>query len=170
MHKKLLMSKMRPFLNTGVAISVYKMMILPYFDYCDIVYHGANAGDLEKLQRLQNKCLKLCLGVNQLHNTKEVHTNTKCSYLEPRREAHLCNFMYQRQNRIELLDDREIRTRRHDAPLFKVDFPNKESLKRSVHYLGSTKWNDLPVKERLIDNHAIFKLHQKKLMLAGVTG
>ena len=40
MHKKLLLTKMRPFLNTRVAISIYKMMILPYFDYCDVVYHN----------------------------------------------------------------------------------------------------------------------------------
>ena len=114
------------------------MMILPYFDYCDVVYHGANAGDLEKLQRLQNKCLKTCLGVHQLYETKEAHRRTKCSYLKPRRNAHLCNFMYQRQSRIDLLDNRDIRTRNHDAPVFKVDFLNKESLKRSVNYMGSS--------------------------------
>ena len=136
MHKKLLLTKMRPFLNTSVAVSIYKMMILPYFDYCDVVYHGANAGDLDKLQRLQNKCLKTCLGVHQLYETKEAHRRTKCSYLKPRRNAHLCNFMYQRQSRIDLLDNRDIRTRSHDAPVFKVDLPNKESPKGR-----STTWD-----------------------------
>ena len=54
-HKRTVLARVIPFLNTGVAILIYKTMILPYFDYCDIVYHGAGSGELEKLQRLQNK-------------------------------------------------------------------------------------------------------------------
>ena len=27
-----------PFLNKDVALLIYKSMILPYFDYCDVVY------------------------------------------------------------------------------------------------------------------------------------
>ena len=57
MHKRTMLSKLMPFLNRNVAISIYKMMILPYFDYCDVVYQSACSNDLEKLQRLQNKCL-----------------------------------------------------------------------------------------------------------------
>ena len=85
-------------------------MILPYFDYCDVVYSGANANCLDKLQRLQNKCLKLCLGFHKLHDTADVHNEAKCARLDVRHKAHFNNFMYKRQSKLDLLDLREICT------------------------------------------------------------
>ena len=164
MHKKLLLSKIMPYLNRNVAVTIYKTMILPYFDYCDVVYSTACAGDLEKLQRLQNKCLKMCLGVQKRESTAVVHQRSKCAYLGPRRKAHLCNFMYARQSRNGLLDEREIHTRQHDAPTFVVPFPDLECSKRSVAYNGAITWNALPTAMRQIDCPMAFKFRQKKSM------
>ena len=166
MHKKIMLSKIMPFLNNDVALLIYKSMILPYFDYCDVIYNCANADGLEKLQRLQNKCLKICLNLHQLHNTINVHREAKCAYLEVRRKVHTCNFMYKRQAKLNLLDLRDIHTRQHDAPLFKVPHPNNEAFKRSVLYYGANTWNNLPTATRLIRDYLPFKAHQKKQMNA----
>ena len=69
--------------------------------------------------------------------------------------------MYLRQNWFDLLGNRDIHTRLHDAPVFKVDVPQKESFKRSVHYAGVTIWNSLPVNERNLNNYFAFKMRQK---------
>ena len=69
-------------------------MLLPYFDYADIVYDRANQRDLDKLQRAQNKCLKICLLANKKTDTDLVHTVTKSAKLEFRRKVHIRNFMY----------------------------------------------------------------------------
>ena len=37
-HKRALLSRLMNVLNTDTATSIYKSMILPYFDYCDIIY------------------------------------------------------------------------------------------------------------------------------------
>ena len=166
MHKRILLNRMMSFLTKTSALSIYKMMILPYFDYCDVIYQTTCMSDLDKLQRLQNKCLKTCLGLNRLHNTKEVHSMAKCAYLGPRRKGHVCNFMYKRQSKAELMDGRNINTRQHDAPLFRVTHPSKEAFKRSVQYAGSLMWNELPVNVRLLDNYIVFKARQKSLMSA----
>ena len=165
MHKRILLSKIMPFITADVALLIYKTMVLPYFDYCDIVYCTACSGDLDKLQRLQNKCLKTCLRLNVLHNTVAVHRQAKCATLPLRRQSHLCNFMYQRQNRKDLLDTRDIKTRQHDAPTFTVRFPNKESFKRSVLYNGPTVWNQLPPDLRQVHDFNVFKSRQKKMIL-----
>ena len=157
-----MLSKIMPFLTREVALLLYKSMILPYFDYCDIVYQSACLGDLDKLQRPQNKCLKTCLGMHKLTDTNRVHTLGKCARLADRRKTHLCNFMYTRQKRVDLIDNRDIRTRNHDAPVFHVNFPNKETFKRSVLYSGAVTWNNLPVDTRKIDNHLAFKTKQKR--------
>ena len=166
-HKRILLSKMMPYLSKPVALSIYKMMILPYFDYCDIIYSKACKNDLDKLQRLQNKCLKTCMKLHRQCDTDHVHEQTKCAFLGPRRKAHLCNFMFSRQRKVNLLDTRDINTRQHDAPSFTVKFPNAESFKRSVQYNGSVTWNDLPVAIRKIDNLLVFKATQKRLMFGG---
>ena len=163
-HKRLLLSKVMGFLNKNTAISIFKLMILPYFDYCDVIYMNACMNSLDKLQRLQNKCLKTCLGLHKLCETKTVHKQASCAFLAPRREAHLCNFMYKRQMKNELLDIRDIRTRQHDAPLFIVPFPNKELYKRSIQYAGSVLWNSLPATTRATDNYLVFKTLQKRKM------
>ena len=44
-------------------------MILPNFDYGDIIYMGGSKTLLAKLQRLQNKALMICLNMENRHPT-----------------------------------------------------------------------------------------------------
>ena len=162
MHKRVLLSRMMFFLTKEVALLIYKTMILPYFDYCDIVYHSACSSDLDMLQRLQNKCLKTCLGLHKLCETKVVHSLADCTYLDKRREMHMRNFMFTRKTTPELLNTRPVNTRSHDAPVFQVTFPHKETFKRSVKYCGAQLWNELPKEIRLLDDLSAFKFRQKK--------
>ena len=76
----------------------------------------------------------------------------------------MLNFMFARQSRKDLMDSRDINTRLHDAPVFKVEFPIKEAFKRAVKYTGSVLWNELPAQTRKIDNLGVFKFQQKKAL------
>ena len=163
-YKANLLAKIRKFLRKEVAMRIYKSMILPYFDYGDILYNTACKEGLDKLQRLQNRCLKICINVNVRFDTNELHTRTNMPMLQARRTAHLNNFMYRRLAKTELLDRRDIRTRAHDAPLFRVAIPKVEAYKRSVEYAGSLQWNTLSKSERSICNFDAFKARQKQLM------
>ena len=49
-YKANLLAKVQKFLTDSVALKIYKSMILPYFDYGDVVYNQANQEGLEKLQ------------------------------------------------------------------------------------------------------------------------
>ena len=64
-HKIYLLSRVKKFMSNRTALLVYKTMILPFFDYADVIYHNASVSELEKLQRLQNRALKLCLVFSQ---------------------------------------------------------------------------------------------------------
>ena len=101
---------------------------LPYFDYADIVYDKANQKDLDKLQRAQNKCLKICLKANTRTDTNLIHSTTKSAKLQYRRKVHLRNFMYSKLNDDHLIDSIPVNTRSRDAPLFKIKFPNNEEV------------------------------------------
>ena len=166
-YKANLLAKIRKFLTEAVALKIYKSMILPYFDYGDVVYNQASQEGLDKLQRLQNKCLKICKGYNMRFETEALHTITRVPMLRERRVAHINNFMYGRLSNPSLLDARDIRTRAHDAQLFKVAVPKLEAYKRAVVYAGSNQWDNLPIDTRNIQNLSLFKSKQRAAMLGG---
>ena len=141
-------------------------MILPYLDYADSIFHKANTSDLDKLQRLQNRCLKICANKDRRFSTDQGHRLASVPFLKDRRRAHVLNFMYKRKGKRELMNNREIRTRAHDAPLFNVTIPRCEAFKRSIGYFGSEEWNGLSPTVRNTDSYLAFKFLQKKLMLA----
>ena len=108
LYKMTLLAKVKKYLNNKVALLIYKSMILPYLDYADVIFHKANLSFLDKLQRLQNRCLRICSGHDRLFNTNRVHKLSSAPFLKDRRRAHLLNFMYIRKSRPELLNNREI--------------------------------------------------------------
>ena len=162
LYKTNLLAKVRKYMREYVALWVYKSMIVPYFDYGDVLYMNSNQDGLEKLQRLQNRCLKICKGYDMRFNTEALHRITKCPMLRSRRSAHANNFMFGRRNRQDLIDSRNINTRAHDALLFRVKIPKNEAYKRSVEYAGAVRWNALPVSTRQINNYCEFKRLQKR--------
>ena len=165
-HKMTLLAKLKKYLNGDSALLIYKTMMLPYFDYADVIICKANQKDIDKMQTLQNKCLRICVGGDRRFDTNRAHKLAKVPFLKDRREAHVCNFMYKRKNNVTLLNNREIRTRAHDAPLFNVPIPRCEAFKRSVSFHGSSSWNNLSVKIRNTENYSAFKLRSKYAMLA----
>ena len=153
-------------MDSRVAILIYKSMVLPFFDYADILIDKANGQGLDKLQRLQNRGLKLRLGYIKKNSTKQVHKEAQVPYLEDRRKANLLNFMFtRREKRPELLKNSETRTRAHGAPLFKIPFPHFEAFKRSVNYHGSSTWNILPPQLRSKKASHFFKWKKSQIMM-----
>ena len=164
-HKAYILSRIRRFITEYSALRIYKAMLLPYFDYADIVYDKARQSDLDKLQRAQNKCLKICMLTNTKTDTDFVHAHTKMPKLCARRKVHLRNFMFTQKKLPHLLDSAEVFTRARDAPLFKVSTPSCEAYKRSVIYNGATEWNNLSVEMRNVDLLLPFKFHQKRWLV-----
>ena len=161
LHKLHLLGKMKRYLNDDTAMVIFKS----YLDYADVIFDRAPGKDLKKLQTVQNKCLRTCLGKERRFNTDRAHKLAATPFLKDRRKAHLRNFMYLRKSKVELLNVREIRTRAHDAPLFEVGIPRCEAYKRNVGYAGALEWNNLPPPIRNTDSYLAFKYIQKKVML-----
>ena len=56
-------SKIRRYLNDHSAISIYKTMILPYFDYGDICYMSSNILEVKKLNNHHIRGLRICFRI-----------------------------------------------------------------------------------------------------------
>ena len=145
-------------------LCIYRSMVLPYLDYADVVLAGASPNLLQTLQKLQEKCLKICLNIQGKYDSNDLHNRARVNKLSDRRAAHVNSFMYQRMSKgIRLFGNQEghIQTRVRAAPSFIVDKPNVESYKRSVNYFGAIQWNNLPGIIRETDSFLSFKSKQK---------
>ena len=55
----LLIKRVRPFVSMYTAIKIYKGLIEPHFDYCSAVWDGLTQQLSEKLQKLQNRAIRV---------------------------------------------------------------------------------------------------------------
>ena len=128
-------------------------MILPYFDYGDIIYYNLSNKMSDKLQKLQIiiRALKICTTPQMNIPLALLYRSTNTVPLEKRRLAHAYNFMYKQKVNVHKLDVRRIFTRRRDAPIFHIKRPFCEKYKMNVFYYGANLWNELPVETRKIE-------------------
>ena len=133
-HKMFILSKIRPYINTNIAITIYKNLIVPFLDYGDILFINASIELLNKLQRLQNKCLRICLRAHPQTPTFFLHQETKTAPLHDRRKAHLRSFMFKQRDNLDLLDNRDLHTRQHTGIIFKVQLQRLQICKKITYF------------------------------------
>ncbi len=82
-------SKIRKVLDQSTALSLYKSLVLPQLDYCDIVYMSATKENLNRLQMLQNSaCRTILLATNDAH-IDDMHNTLGLLTLQHRRDLHM---------------------------------------------------------------------------------
>ena len=161
-HKVYILSLLRAYLATDASLYLYKCKILLYIDYGDIFYHGAQNHLLEKLQKLQNRALRICTKLAPRSSVDFLHYNTKTPLLKIRRRVHLRNFIFSRKRIHKYIDRREIGTRVHSATVFTNIRANLTYFERSILRKGAKEWNGLETSLRKIETKNSFKLAQKK--------
>ena len=162
--KLYLLSKIRKYLNDKCAITIYKSMVIPYFDYADIIYMYSNNPELKKSDRAHLRGLRICLKVQGKMEDVDIYNLGNISSLNNRRIVHSRNFMYKQKSKCIINDD-GIVTRAKDGPLFDIVSPNCKAYKRSIYYSGSSDWNSLDPSIRNLENIFLFKRHQKSWLL-----
>lgn len=86
-NKLYLLSKVRRCVNSSTALIIYKSMVLPYLEYANSFLIGCTQTEKVKLQRLQNRGLKLALAKDRLYNTDQLHKDGKIDRWETRTKA-----------------------------------------------------------------------------------
>ena len=140
-------------------------MIGPIVDYGDIIYAGTSQQNLDKIQKLQNRGLRIC--VNENHHIPVILLHQRCtvSNLLIRRTCNLRKYMYKQQLNQDILVQRTIPTRRQAAAIYETCRPILEKYKKGTIYRGIQEWNNLPVNVRSIETYDVFKNQQKEWMV-----
>ena len=156
-YKSLLLAKIRKYITQDVAIRIYKTMILPVLEYGDVLYDGVNEKLIGKLQTVQNRCLRTGLLPQEHIPTIRLHEICGIGNLVMRRKMHLQLYMFKQKHNVDLVNNRTVCTRAHDAILFTTKKPNSEKYKINVFYKGALAWNSMSVQIRRSQTYTILK-------------
>ena len=127
-----------------------------------ILFHTLSAKTYDRMQKLQNKSLRICLQRQNSCNIRQLHKDSNVNYIKDRREVNLVNFMYKRKVNDALLHRGARPLRRYDANIFIEHQSQINNFESSVILQGASKWNSLAVEERRIITHDGFKQRQKE--------
>ena len=140
-------------------------MIIPYFDYGDILFMSTNLPEIKKMNKLHIRGIQICLKTQGKIEEIELYKLANISNLSNRRIVHIRNFMYKNKNKCDIKPEKSIITRENSGPTFNVSKPNSEVYKRNVFYSGSIEWNNLDSTERNINDFNAFKRLQKAWLI-----
>ena len=159
--------RMRQYITSDTALTIYKQMIIPLFDYADFMVESAPKPSIAKLEKLQEKALK-CIE-NECQKKVDVdllYGKYGIQHLCLRYREHISCFMYRQSKKPGMLDlDRPTINLRSNK---KVKFKKKSKYRYTI-YLKSPKvrgmkvWNMLPANVQKATTKVKFKCLIKKI-------
>lgn len=161
-----LLCKIRRYVNTYTATTIFKSYILSFLEYGSMFLEGLPISCENKLQRLQNKCLHVCHRSGRFTSNFELHTRSRVLPLRLRRKMGTCLMMYKKIKADPkiIYKPNRIGNRSGGTLIVKEPKPNRESFKKSISYIAPTTWNDLPSFIRNSNNVAEFKRRLKRYL------
>lgn len=158
------LGRLSSFVNESGLKLLYNSVIIPYFDYGDVLWHSAAKTQLDILQKLQNRAGRIILKVksSEHKSINEIHDNLNWETLQNRRIRHTFSLMY------KILHDMAPRYLQEKFVFTSTGYalrtgnnlalpkPKTNNCKRTFLYRGSTMHNDLPLNIRQSSSLAIF--------------
>ena len=95
--KLISLSRLRKYMDMCTSLLVYKQMILPLNDYMSKIAESATSRVIKKLQPLQNRAVKIILGINMYVSTEEIrdmHVQLFLVKLAERRKMFMLKLMF----------------------------------------------------------------------------
>ena len=158
LHKIYMLTKARKYLTLGAAITVFKSMLLPFFEYGNIFLEICNNKLKDKIDRLFLRGIRIAL--NDYINIEEkiLYNKMKILPLNLRREMSICKLMFSKIMKGKVnLEAQVVNTRIHDGKVAAWPDVSNDKYKKFIPHLGPTIWNKLPSDIRNIEDKLIFK-------------
>lgn len=128
---------------------LYKSIVAPHFDYCNVVWGRCNKTLSTKLQVLQNRAAKIITSTSRYGSSTQALNDLKWKNLEEKLNVNEAVTMYKIVNNLapNYLCKRFVKKETCYNTRNKNDFlmekPNTEYLRRSFSYRGAKLWNSL---------------------------
>ena len=151
------LKRLRPFICEETAILLYRALIEPYFHYCCPVWDGLNNELADKLQKLQNRAIRVITKSDYYSSATALCSKLGWDNLCTRRKKQKLKLMFKTLNEQSpeylkglfkpFSTDYGLRNSDNKLALPK---PRTNFLKRSFCYSGAHLWNSLPHNVRAI--------------------
>ena len=162
-----MLGKLRPLVGQDITLTLYKSLVLPVLDYCDVVYMTATKEQLGRLQLIQNQSCRIILRAHKRSHIVDMHSSLQLQTLENRRTNHLSALCHKNIYNTEeaslkyifsRVSENQTRVTRHSCNM-NMKIPNIRSTKGrlSIRYRGPKHWNSLSNVLKNIENHDTFK-------------
>ena len=160
--------KMRKFITSKIACTMYKQVILPILDYADFLIDCGSAYYIKKLNSLHEKAIRLIDCKKHVNiEVDELGKVYKLQVPKYRRNEHHCAVMYRMSKQGGTLDNYRppIRLRNRNKIKFKSSKRNLEGVLKSPLYRGIKLWDRIPENIQRSVTKVKFKRELKKLVL-----
>ena len=154
----------RQFVLMHTAIKIYNGLIEPHVDYCSAVWDGLTQQLGEKLQKLQNRAIRVITKSSYDTSSRFLLNSLGWDNLSVRRAKQKANLMYKCINNLApayLCNLFAPRTPnyyfRNAKKKLMLPKPRTDYLKRSFSYSGALLWNNLPEEIRTSNSLGLFK-------------
>ena len=158
------LARLNPFVDIDTAILLYKTYVLPILEYGDVLYAGVKKDTLRKIQKAQNRGLKVAQRTDYLTPTYDIHARAKLNMLEDRLYVHQLKEAFIRCQKPRYRDNRNLVTRAWDGPILKCYTAHSCAYTRSLEHSLAFVWNDLIPADRMIDSLDKFKVELYKFL------
>ena len=166
-YKLFQFSKISKYLPYAARVTVYKQAILPLVEYVSYLMSLNRKHDIEKLQKLQNKALRLCYGIADPRtiSVSALHTQSNLCNLSQRREHQLLCIMYDvTRKHPELIKPNQVNTRQADKIILSTKVATCSVYARSPYVTGSNLWNNLDATVQKLELKSAYKTRLRSVL------
>lgn len=165
--------KLRNVFPKQTLLQIYKSLIYPHFNYCNIVWGSCNQSVISELYKAQKRSLKVALKLPIRTSTEYVFNTAHVITLAGINRIHTAIFMYKYHN--DLLPS-TFRDKFHQvcdvhhynlrtSTMYVVPMAKSKLCRSSIHYRAPKLWNSLPNVLKQSVSLSSFKTNVKNFFL-----
>ena len=171
--KVALLQRLKKIVPIETLKQLYDTIVLPHFDYCDIIYGQCSDENLEKLQKLQNRAARILTGSGPQEHREDMFTKLKWLSLANRQQLHKCVMVYKALNglappyiRDSFVSNSQVHSyRTRNCNKLNIKPYKKEYYAKSFEISGARTYNNLPENVTCATSLNIFKSQLEKHLL-----
>ena len=151
-----LLRRSKDLLEINTLKTIYNATVLPYFDYCALVWDNCSQTIKHKFEKLHNKAARIITGDSYEIRSDAVRSKLGWVTLQERRDKIMSKLMKQIVDKKSIdylqelftISSNSVYSLRSNNCSLLLPKPNTNALKRSFSYRGAAAWNNLPLNER----------------------
>lgn len=154
------LTNIKKYVCTNTQLTLYKMPILPIFEYSNVTHSLISKTQIKKLQRLQNRALKLIFNYTPGTALEDLHIRARLAPIVQKVDRQLVCLMYRRSLETDKYPQvlSYTATRANEQIRFALPRPNSEKFKKFSMYKETQLWNNLPASTQKLQTYDLFKI------------